>query len=85
VKKTMPIKIFLEGEKTMLHPDEYSMKTIRELRRGEFFRLKPDSKKTYMRGDYDKSEKKFYCENFDDISDGRYFQSKKMVIVDFTF
>lgn len=69
----------------MLNPDEYSMKTIRELKHGEFFRLKPDSKKTYVRGDYDRSEKKYSCIDYDDFNHERFFCGNQIVLVDFTF
>ena len=32
--------------------------TVKELKKGEFFKLKEDSKRVYVRGEYDRTEKK---------------------------
>lgn len=65
------------------------MKTIRELKKGEFFTLKPIAEPTenqvYIRGEYDHSERKYSCGKFSDISYFRLFNGSKTVYTDFTF
>ena len=62
---------------------------IKDLKKGEFFTLKPleypTEKQVFTRGDYDRSEKKYFCGRFSDISDGRYFHGIKTVYIDFIF
>jgi len=63
--------------------------TIRELKKGEFFTLKPienpTEKQVYIRGEYDRSEKRYECGKFDDICETRYFKPDRVVYTDFTF
>ena len=63
--------------------------TIRELKKGDFFTLKPienpTEKQVYIRGDYDKGEKKFSCGRFDDISYEKMFSGDKVVYTEFVF
>jgi len=40
---------------------------LSSLKRGEFFKRKADARKVYRKGDYDRSDKKFYCDDTDDI------------------
>ena len=65
------------------------MKTIKQLKKGEFFTLKPVNEPTgfqvYIRGDYDHSEKKYVCTKFSDICYSRLFDGKRIVYTDFTF
>lgn len=64
-------------------------KTIKELKKGEWFTLKPidEPKETqvYIREDYDRSEKRFLCGKFSDISAYRMFKGDKVVYTDFYF
>lgn len=59
--------------------------SVKELKNGEFFKLKEDSKRVYIRGEYDRSEKKYSCIAFDDICMERMFKGDKKVFVGFTF
>lgn len=63
--------------------------TIKELKKGEYFTIKPidnpTEKQVFIRGDYDRSEKKYECGRFDDISYSRLFKGDKEVYTDFTF
>ena len=59
--------------------------TIRELKNGEFFKLNEDSKRVYIRGEYDRSEKKYCCTAFDDVCMERMFKGDKKVFAGFTF
>lgn len=61
------------------------MSTIKNIKAGEFFKLKADGKRVYIRGEYDRSEKKYCCTAFDDINVCRMFAGNKTVFVGFTF
>ena len=62
---------------------------IRELKKGEFFTVKqidnPTDNQVYVRGEYDRSERKYECYKFSDINDYRYFKGDKEIYTDFTF
>lgn len=62
---------------------------LKELKEGEYFTLKPiaepSEKQVYIRGEYDRSEKKYCCGRFDDISYSKYINGDKEVYTDFTF
>lgn len=58
--------------------------TIRELKRGDYFRLKPNGKE-YVRGYYDRSLKKFSYYDFFDVNNEHFAKGSKTVIVDFEF
>ncbi len=63
--------------------------TIKDLKKGDFFTLKPleypTEKQVYIRGEYDRTEKKYECIRFDDISTTRYFPGSKEIYTDFIF
>lgn len=59
-------------------------KPIKDLKKGDFFRLS-EAGAVYVRGDYDKSYKKYDCYKFEDVNAFRQFAGAKKVIVDFTF
>lgn len=63
--------------------------TLKDLKIGEYFTLKPienpTEKQVFIRGEYDRTEKKFECGRFDDISYTRYLSGKTEVYTDFTF
>lgn len=65
------------------------MKPIRQLKRGEFFTLKPTDNpaesQVYVRGDYIRGENRYECGKFSDISYTRMFAGSKMVYTEFTF
>lgn len=62
---------------------------LRELNKGEWFTLKPISEpkasQVYIREDYDRSEKKYVCGKFSDISASRLLKPDTTVYTDFTF
>ena len=39
------------------------VRSIRELKAGEFFKLKENSRRVYIRDEYDRSLKKYCCKN----------------------
>ncbi|MBR0340959.1 MAG: hypothetical protein IJH64_01645 [Oscillospiraceae bacterium] len=63
--------------------------TVKQLKRGEWFTLKPIENPTesqvYIRGDYIRETKRYECQLFDDISAFRYFKGDKEVFTEFTF
>lgn len=63
--------------------------TLKDLKTGEYFTLKPienpTEKQVFIRGEYDRTEKKYECGRFDDISYTRYLSGKTEVYTDFTF
>jgi hypothetical protein len=58
---------------------------LKDLPKGEFFKMKPDAKRVYIRGEYDRSEKKYDCYAFDDMNYSRMIDGKKQVFAGFTF
>ena len=62
-----------------------TVKSIRELKSGEFFKLNENSQRVYIRDEYNRSERKYCCIAFDDINACRMFNGEKLVFVGFTF
>ena len=58
---------------------------IENVKKGEFIRRKPDAKKTYVRGDYDRIEKKYILDDWDDTSRWIYIRRGTVVYTGFTF
>lgn len=77
--------------KELTTPEGYRITTVRFIPIGEYFSLvtdhgkKPTRKTVYIRGEYDRSVKKFDCGYFDDISRNRYFRRDTLVTMDMTF
>ena len=65
------------------------MAKLKDLKRGDFFTLKPIAEpmdsQVYIRGEYDRTERKYWCGKFDDISDGRYVSGSCEINTEFTF
>lgn len=63
--------------------------TIKDLKKGDWFTLKPIAEpkenQVYIRGDYDRSEKKYECGKFSDISYCRMLKPSTEVYTDFIF
>lgn len=63
--------------------------TVKDLKKGEYFTIKmvenPKESQVYIRGEYDRTEKKYCCGKFSDISESRMFKGDKEVYTDFTF
>ena len=57
----------------------------KDISKGEFVRRKSDSKKTYTRGDYDRSHKVYSLNDEDDISREIYVKRHIMLWVDFDY
>lgn len=63
--------------------------TIKELKKGEYFTIKPIAEpkesQVYVRGEYDRSEKKYSCYKFSDICAERFFKGDKEIYTEFIF
>ena len=63
--------------------------TIKELKKGDFFTLKPiefaEEPQVWIRGEYDRSSKSYSCYKFEDVNHERFFSGKKEVYTDFIF
>lgn len=64
-------------------------KTLKEIKNGDLFTLKPveEPKETqvYIKGEYDRTEKKYNCGKWSDISYSRLLKGSTVVYVGFTF
>lgn len=61
-------------------------KTIRSLKRDEFFRLTPsDTTPVRVRGEYSREAKKYSTHRFDDVNYERLLRGDRVVWVEFTF
>lgn len=64
-------------------------KTIKDLKKGEFFTRKaidnPTETQVWIRGDYDRSEKKYEATRFDDINRTMLFKPSTPVYTEFVF
>jgi len=58
---------------------------LSSLKRGEFFKRKADARKVYRKGDYDRSDKKFYCDDTDDIGRSIGLKGDTMVYAGFDY
>lgn len=66
-------------------PPPLAKKAIRELKKGEFFRLKDsDTAPVWIRGEYFPSEKKYNIYKFDDVNHEALRKGNTMVFVGFT-
>lgn len=63
--------------------------TVKELKEGEYFTFKPIAEpkesQVYIRGEYDRMERKYWAQRFSDISAGKYVDGDKEVFTDFIF
>jgi len=64
---------------------------LKELKRGEYFTRKPmyeqeaKPSQVYIKEDYDRSTKKYWCQKWDDISSGMELKGDAEVYTDFIF
>lgn len=58
---------------------------LRDVKKGEFLKRKPDANKVYARGDYDQSFKKYRIDDWDDISRDMLVKGDTIVYIDFEF
>ena len=62
----------------------YAIK-LKDVKSGEFIMRKPDAKKVYTKGDYDKTYKKYSCEDWEDISRNLLLKGETIVYTGFEF
>lgn len=64
-------------------------KRIKDLKKGEYFTLKPveypSEKVVWIRGDYERSEKKYSCIKWCDMCHENFMKGDRLVYVDFEF
>lgn len=62
---------------------------LRDLKKGEFFTRKPieepKESQVFIKGEYDRSEKKYDCDRFSDISSSIQLKADTVVYIGFTF
>lgn len=62
---------------------------MKELKKGEYFTKKaiaePTERQVWIRGDYDRTEKKYEAYRFDDVNTWCYISGNKEVYTEFTF
>ncbi|MBQ8120825.1 MAG: hypothetical protein IJ172_08625 [Ruminococcus sp.] len=65
---------------------------VKELKKGEFFTLKDVTGSTFIphsvvwvRGEYDRSSKKYECYKYDDVNHFSYLRAERVVYTDFVF
>lgn len=62
---------------------------LRGLKKGDFFTKKPiefpTERQVWVRGDYNRSERKYECYRFSDVNDFYYIKGDKEVYTDFVF
>ena len=63
--------------------------TVRELKKGDFFTKKPYENPTdmqvWIRGDYDRSSKRYSCYCWGDVNKEQFLKGDKEVYTEFTF
>lgn len=56
---------------------------IKELKSGEYFRLQPnDNAPLWVRGEYDRSSKKYGCYYYDDVNHESFMRGERTVYVE---
>lgn len=65
--------------------DAKGFRKLSDLKHGEYFKLKKDSRKVYRKGDYDRSERQYACEDEDDISNEILVLGDRLVYVGFMY
>ena len=58
---------------------------IEKVKKGDFLKRKPDSQKTYTRGDYDRTYGRYRVNDWDDICRDMLLPNGTRVCVGFTF
>jgi len=58
---------------------------LKDVKSGDFIKRKPDAKKVFTKGDYDRAEKKYWCDDWDDISRGLLLKGTTVVYIGFDF
>lgn len=59
--------------------------TLKSIKPGTFFKRKADAQTVFVKGAYDRTDKKFECSDWGDINRFVYLKGSTTVYVDFTF
>lgn len=59
--------------------------SIKDIKQGEFVKRKASAHKVYIRGEYDKSLKKYWLQSWDDISEGLWVKGTAQAYIGFNF
>lgn len=78
---TVYVNEIVEGE---LVCNGYTPCLLKDVKLGEFFTTVVGSKTKYVRGDYNRSSKKYYASAWEGSCEGN-FKGSKVVYVDFTY
>ena len=69
--------------------EDMKTKELRALKKGEFFTKKaieyPSDMQVFVKGDYDRETKSFWCHKFGDVNSGCLVKANKIVYTEFTF
>ena len=57
---------------------------LNKIPKNEFFRLTPEGKAVYVKVEYDRARKGYYCENYESGTE-RFIKSNKTVYIGFTY
>ena len=58
---------------------------LKDVKRGEYIKRKPDTNKVFTKGEYDREFKKYRCDDQDDISRDILLRGNTTVYVGFTY
>lgn len=62
---------------------------LKDVKKGDYFTLKPiefpKETQVYVKGDYDRSDKKYSCCKFSDVNAERFLSGDREVYTEFTF
>lgn len=58
---------------------------VKDLKKGEYFILSNKAKTVYEKGEYDRSDKRYVCDDYSDISKAKFLKGDKIVLIGFTF
>ncbi len=65
--------------------DDAGFRKVSDLKKGEYFKRKPDARKVYRKGDYDRAERKYECGDTDDINRAIDLKGDALVYVGFDY
>jgi len=75
----------LGPEEGILTMTEGEMIKLKDAKNGEYVRLKVGAKKTYIKREYDRSQKRYIIDDCDDVSRARWIKGETLVHIGFTY
>ena len=58
---------------------------LKDLSKGEYFKISPSSQKVWVKEDYQRDIKKYSCSNALDMNNERFFKPSQVVYLNFEF